>query len=82
MALAAGFRGIAGPDEISGTKRADTIRGPGGDDRLPGGWAGEIYGNGGSDRIDGDDRMMVDDGNKGTACCGSGTDHGCETVEG
>ncbi len=73
MALAAGFRGIAGPDEISGTKRADTIRGPGGDDRLPGGWAGEI---------DGDDRMMVDDGNKGTACCGSGTDHGCETVEG
>jgi hypothetical protein len=55
----------------------------------------EIYGNGGSDRINGnngDDHMMVDDGNKGTVYCGSGTDYvyadvkdtvyfGCETVK-
>ena len=32
MALAASFRGSDGPDEISGTKRADTIRGLGGND--------------------------------------------------
>ncbi len=93
MAPAASFRGTVGPDEISGTKRADTIRGLGGNDRLSGGGgAGEIYGNGGSDRINGNDRMMVDDGNKGTVYCGSGTDYvyadvedsvyyGCETVK-
>jgi Ca2+-binding RTX toxin-like protein len=90
------LQGTDGPNESSGTKRADATRGLGGNDRLSGGsGADEIYGNGGSDRINGNngnDRMTVDDGNKGTVYCGSGTDYvyadirdtvyyGCETVK-
>jgi Ca2+-binding RTX toxin-like protein len=79
MALAANFRGTDGPDEISGTKRADAIRGLGGDDRLSGGsGADEIYGGGGSDKINGnngDDRIMAADGKRDTIYCGSGKDY-------
>lgn len=79
VALAAGFRGTSGPDEISGTDRKDTIRGLGGDDRLSGrSGADEIYGNGGSDKINGnngDDRLMAADGRRDVIRCGDGTDY-------
>ena len=79
VALAANFRGSDGPDEISGTKRADAIRGLGGNDRLSGGGgADEIYGNGGSDRINGNkgvDRISADDGNEDTVYCWTGADY-------
>jgi Ca2+-binding RTX toxin-like protein len=78
VAVAKGFRGTSGPDEIVGTKNADTIRGLGGNDRLLGS-AGpdEIYGGGGRDTIrggNGDDRLMAVDGRRDTTYCGDGTD--------
>ncbi len=95
VALADGFRGTDGRDEISGTDGRDAIRGLGGDDRLSGrSGDDEIYGGGGSDKINGnngDDRIMADDGRHDTIYCGDGTDYvyadvkdtvyfGCETV--
>jgi len=96
MALAAGFRGTAGPDEISGTDGRDVIRGLGGGDRLSGrGGDDDIYGGGGPDKIwgnRGDDRLMADDGRRDTIKCGDGKDYvyadpndrvfyGCELVK-
>jgi Ca2+-binding RTX toxin-like protein len=79
VALAAGFRGTSGSDEISGTDRKDTIRGLGGDDRLAGrGGDDEIYGGGGKDKINGnngDDRIMAADGKRDVIRCGSGRDY-------
>lgn len=79
MALAAGFRGTAGPDEISGTDGRDVIRGLGGGDRLSGrGGDDDIYGGGGPDKIwgnRGDDRLMADDGRRDTIKCGDGKDY-------
>ena len=78
VALAKTFTGGPGPNEISGTNRADTIRGLGGNDRLSGrGGDDKIYGNGGSDTIrgnNGDDRIFAADGRRDIIYCGSGTD--------
>ena len=60
MALAANFMGTDGPNEISGTRRADAIRGLGGNDRLSGSsGVGEVWCGSGTDYVYADVRNTV-----------------------
>lgn len=95
VALAEGFRGTSGPDNITGTEGKDRIWGKGGDDRLSGrSGADRIDGGNGADVMrggNGNDYIIANDERRDTIYCGDGTDfvyasptdvvyYGCETI--
>lgn len=77
-ALALNISGTRGNDTLRGTAKADKINGKAGNDRIFGVAGNDtLIGGPGRDRVDGgpgDDRLVIRDGVRDTAACGTGRD--------